>query len=187
MSSVVTNDFRRSALELLKNDIENITSNYYAGLARSDDLAPAIVEANSLFSQNQVRQTLQSVKRLSNVSFVVPTVEWKQGETYEAYTDKNYDQTNFYVVNSDNEVFICIEQPVNEFGTVQVTGVQEPTSTLAGGVGVTFETSDGYKWRYVYKISNLAYAQFYSRGFMPVKTMTDVSVIPEEADQYTLQ
>ena len=187
MSSVVTNDFRRSSLELLKNDIETGASNYYIGLARSDDSAPSIVEANSLFSQNQVRQTLQGIKKLVNVSFVIPTVEWRQGEIYNAYSDKDYDQERFYVVNSFNEVFVCVEQPVNEFGEVQITGIEEPTAALAGNTGITFETSDGYRWRYMYKISNLAYAQYHSRSFIPVKSMTDVSIIPEEDEQYTLQ
>lgn len=187
MSSVVTNDFRRSQLELLKNDIETGAANYYIGLARSDNSAPTIVEPDSLFSQNQVRQTLQGLKRIFNVSYVVSTVEWQQGVIYNPYTDKDFDQTNFYVINSNNEVFICIEQPVNEFGTIQTTGSQEPTSTLANGVGNTFETNDGYRWRYLYKISNLAYAQFSSKSYIPVKKMVDISFIPEEDEQYTLQ
>lgn len=188
MTSVVTNDWRKLSLDLLIDDILSGTSRYYIGLAKSTDSDGSTVEPNSIYAQSQARHTLQSVKRLSNAAFVVPTVQWQQGEVYEPYTDRNYDQTNFYVLNQFNEVFVCVEQGIDDLGNVQLTGIQEPVASLAGNTGVTFETSDGYKWRYLYKISNLSYAKYKSDTFMPVSLITDAaSSIPEEAEQLQLQ
>jgi hypothetical protein len=187
MTSVVTNDLRKRLLNLLKTDIASDVTNYYIGFAKADS-AGAIIEPNSLYSQNQVRHTLQGVKRLANASFVIPTVEWAIGEIYEPWSDQDYDQTNFYVVNADtNEVFICIAQGKDNQGDVVSTGIEAPTAAAASNIGRTFETSDGYQWRYMYKISNLDYATYRSNSFIPVKNVSEVSFIPEENEQFDLQ
>lgn len=187
MTSVVTNDFRKVLLNFMRQDVASANSRYYVGLARSDS-DEIFSEENSLYAQRKLRHTLQSVKLLSDASFVIPTVEWTIGEIYEPWSDKDYNQTNFYVVNPDtNEVFICIDTAKNPEGVVQPVGTIPPTAALASNTGSTFITPDGYHWRYMYKISNIAYARYRSKSFIPVKEVTRSIGIQEEDEQLNLQ
>lgn len=185
MTSAVTNDFRHLLIDLLKSDIDNGASQYYIGLARAQSFdVPA--DITSLHFQSHVRHTLQSVKTMSNASFVIPTVTWQSGTIYNAYDDNDFDQTNFYVVNSSRELFLCVEKPVNASG-IDVASTIEPTSTLANNTAKTFSTTDGYKWRFLYKISNLAYVNYRTRSYTPVKKVLTSDSIVEESQQYNLQ
>ena len=88
---------------------------------------------------------------------------------YEAYDNNNPYQTNFYVINSSREVFLCIQQGKNADGSAKNSFV-EPTSTLASQEAKTFETGDGYLWRYMYKMSNLALWYIQNKNLYTSKT-----------------
>ena len=76
------------------------------------------LNSGSMYDQSKFRHTLQSVKVLSNASYVVPTVTWvSEDAPYEAYDNNNPYQTNFYVINSSREVFLCIQQGKNADGS----------------------------------------------------------------------
>lgn len=179
MTSIVTNDLRTLLLNQLIQDVEGGDASYYVGISRAENYTPD-ANADSRAEQFRFRNGLQAVKVLSNVSFVVPTVEWQNNDIYNAYTDQDPNQTNFYVINSVNEVFICVESP-NTVSTV------EPTSALANNDVKTFATGDGYLWRYMYTMTNLDFSNFKTRSYMPVKTVTGNPTIAQEIEQLALQ
>ena len=194
MTSAITNQFRSLLLDQLKEDIDGSTENYYIGLARADLITNPTIN-NSVFAQNQVRDSLQSVKALNNASHVVKTVTWSTGFAYEAYSDALPAQENFYVINSLREVFICVEQGKNTEGVVQ-NSVNEPVTTHARAVadgggtaadGKTFTLVDLYKWRFMFRLSNLAYATYKTNQWIPVKKVVSTATIAEEQEQYALQ
>lgn len=178
MTSVVSNDLRTFLLDQFKSDVDN-GSNYYVGISRATDFT-ASSNIGSRAEQLNLRNSLQAVKVLSNVSFVVPTVEWTNNAVYSAYNDSDPNQTNFYVTNSNKEVFICVQSP-NTASTV------EPTSILANGLAQSFLTADGYLWRFMYKMTNLAYSNFRTSTYMPVKKVTGTPTIEQEIQQLNLQ
>lgn len=180
MASAVTNEFRNILLDLFKGDFDSAGTKYYVAIGRSDEYTAATSNVHGRSEQFDFRNTIQSVKVASNISFVVPTVEWASATTYSAYDDKLPNQTNFYVLNSSNEVFICVES-TGSGSTI------EPTSTLAGNSATTFATSDGYKWRFMYKMTGLAYSNFKSNSYMPVKTIVGTPTVTEEVAQKSLQ
>ena len=175
MTSAVTNNLRKYFLDQLKSSVQG-ADNYYVGFARSQDFTPA-TDISSRAEQLKLRNSLQSVKVLSNVSYVIPTVTWTSGTIYQAYDDINSSQTNFYVLNSSNEVYICIEQGDS-------SSIVEPTTSANGK---TFKTSDGYKWRFMYKMSAAALGNFKTSSYMPVKKIDSLTSIPEEANQKLIQ
>ena len=184
MTSAVTNNLRKDLLDYLKSSVDG-ADNYYVGFAKSDDFTPA-TDISSRAEQLRLRNALQSVKVLSNVSFVVPTSTWTSGSIYEAYDDVNSTQSNFYVVNSSDQVFICIEQGKNSSHQA-VSSIVEPVNTTSTG---TFKTSDGYMWRFMYQMSALALENFKTSSYMPVKTLVDSASnlsIPEEIQQRLIQ
>lgn len=185
MSATVTNDLRKFLLDYLRSDVlggDSSSGNYYVAIGRSADFTSG-TNIDSREEQFKFRNSMQMVKVLGNASFVVPTATWQSNDIYEAYSEKDPNQSRFYVVNSSNEVFICIDSP-NTASTV------EPTSSLANHKPFTFKTSDGYYWRYMYTMSNLAYSNFRTSKYTPVKKVTGVTGltrIPQEEEQLRLQ
>ena len=106
MTSSVTTSFNEVFLQEFKNDLDSDGSNYYIGLARPTELT-LTEDFNSRFFQAQYRHRLQSIKSLSNSSFVVDRVNWTNTATYEAYDTST--NNNYHVLNSLNEVFLCVQ------------------------------------------------------------------------------
>lgn len=201
MTSSVTNSFHQVALSRLKSDLDSSAPDYHVGLSRGEVFTET-EDFSSLYFQAQTRHALQSVKTLSNSSFVVPTVQWVENLVYNSWSDK--DLTNTYVLNSENEVFVCVETSTTPDG-VKLPSTVEPqvsdavsTDTLNGFLDVngtgrfarTFRlTGDGYKWRYLYKLSNLAISSYKTNDWLPVKTITATvdGAIPQENEQRRIQ
>lgn len=191
MPASATNSMREHLLTLFKADVDSSSPPYHIGIARSDPVGPAdgITETTvgSQFNQEKFRHTLQSVKIMSNASYVIPVVNWESGEVYEAYDNNNPFQTNFYVINSAREVFLCLEQGRLDDGSIQ-PAFTEPNSFQAKNQAKSFRTSDGYLWRFMYTISNFAAGSFQTRQYAPVKQIVDTgTTIPEEIQQLNLQ
>lgn len=191
MTASVTNSLRSYLLDLLKRDIDSDGVAYYVGISKSE---PFTVEdaittntIGSLNNQLKFRHTLQSVKIMSNNSFVVPTVTWTAEAEYEAYDNNNPFQTNFYVINSRREVFLCVEQAKRSDGS-PASVFDEPLAENANNQTKTFKTFDGYLWKYLYTMSNLAFGTFRTKSFTPVKRVVNRdTTIPEEIEQIRLQ
>lgn len=186
MASENSNQLKQLLFELLSGDLQN--NNYYVGLSRADAFS-AGTSISSVNEQKKLRHALQSVKTVSNISFVVPSVIWQSGTVYNQFDNDDANQTNFYVMNSANEVFVCIARPntVVDGEVIGVNSTIEPTATLASNNAKSFRTSDGYFWRYLYKNSNLAISNYNTSEWLPVKQVLAGATIPEEVEQFALQ
>ena len=189
-----TYQFNSHVMSLLDSDVSQLGGNrFYVALSKSDDWIGGVVPTvdNSLFSQRQFRNKMQAVKRVSAASFVIPRVNWTLSTAYNAYDDSNESQINFYVLNSLFEVFICVEAPIDTAGSITLSTI-EPTKALSvaahpNNPAKSFKTSDGYIWRYMYKMSAYARATFLSAEWMPVKEVGSSPSILEEVEQLALQ
>ena len=129
---------------------------------------------------------LLAAKRItsSDISFALPRRNWTTGTVYDYYrhdygnyitgttttqsansgATNLYDAT-FYVLNSNNNVYKCLDNNSNANSTVEPTGTS--TSILT--------TGDGYKWKYMYSLSASQQVNFLSTDFMAVATDSTVS------------
>ena len=113
----------------------------------------------------------------TDVSYCIPRRNWTTGTTYDHYEHNisssntaNSGATNlfdatYYVINSANAVYKCIENDGNTAST------SEPTSTSNS----IFSTADGYRWKYMYSLSTTQVTNFVSTDFMPVATNSTVA------------
>jgi hypothetical protein len=113
----------------------------------------------------------------SDVSHVIPRRNWTTGTTYDMYEHNisssnaansgatNLFDSNFFVMNSSNAVYKVIENDGATASTV------EPTSTSNS----IFETSDGYRWKYMYSLTSAETLNFMSTDFIHVSTDSTVS------------
>jgi hypothetical protein len=109
-----------------------------------------------------------ALKRItsSDVKHVVPRIDWSPGTVFQEYDDALSDlfDKQFYVKNSQNNVYKCIS---NNYGTIST---QEPTGKSLN----YFTTSDNYKWKYMYSIDDSDELRFLTREYMPVNRNQDV-------------
>ena len=113
----------------------------------------------------------------SDISNVIQRRTWTTGTTYDMYEHNisssnaansgatNIFDSNFYVINSANNVYKVIE---NDGAT---TSTVEPTATSTA----IFSTADGYRWKYMYALTTSEATNFTTTDFIPVSTDSTVS------------
>jgi len=150
---------------------------------------------DSFNDMNEIYDDMIAVKRItsSDVSKVIRKRIWKSNVIYDMYkndyTPKNlsvngqsklYD-AQFYVMNSNYQVYKCIfngQSPTYPAGRPSIV---EPT----GNATSIIESSDGYRWKYMYTINISDYINFVSSDFIPIKN--DPTVISAAVDGAILQ
>ena len=191
MSTVVTQNMKKELMLGTVRSINNTTENYYIGVSRSDawnveDSAPEAKD--NVRIQNDFRNSLQAVHRITAASLVVPRYSWKTGTTYYAYDDlkelADYGSQRWYVANNNNQVYICLRQGTDSTGTAVASTVQPTGENLH-----PFETSDGYVWKFLYAISALDATLFMTNDHMPIDRVlsTDSNSTGNEIKQYEIQ
>jgi len=123
---------------------------------------------------NQLYRNSLFAKRLTNAdaSFVVRRINWEQNTIYDQYDDDNFSYDNdFYVMNTNYKVFKCLD---NNSGAAST---QEPDITLSSTSleEPYVQTSDDYKWKYLYTLNSLQRQKYLTQDWMPVSTNKFVS------------
>ena len=193
MSALVTDQFRILNASNFVESVQNTTNSYYitvglpnptiVGYGRSNTWntnPPAPID-NLAYNKHSGDVTLYG-KRVSssNVRRLVRKIQWTSGTKYEMYrqdysvlnpapltnASRLYD-ANYYVINSDFRVYICIENGSSGSNPKGNNSQDEPTftdlePTRAGDSG------DGYIWKYLFTISPSDIIKFDSTEYITV-------------------
>lgn len=180
MSSIITTNFSTLLAQQFLNLLD-ITANDYLPIVRKSYLfvvlgkqTPWNVGIENPETPGQSTRDLIGyfdrgivAKRitLENASFVIDRHNWTAGVVYRPYGCQICPiGTPFYVLNSKDQVFKCLS---NNNG---VQSTDEPQLFLAATSleEPYFETSDGYKWKYMYTLSSAQKQNFLTSEWMPV-------------------
>lgn len=189
MAAIITDQLRILNAKNFVSDVESSDNSYYSfvGLTnpsdyQSDwDLSPPAPK-DSFDQENDYWDTMVALKKIKpdDVRQMIRKVMWASGTTYDMYrhditrtnTSKpsgatNLYSANYYVVNSDYRVYICLHNGVSPENPEGRPSLDEPTFTdleprAAGTSG------DGYIWKYLYTIKPGDIVKFDSTNFMPV-------------------
>ena len=206
MAAVVTDQFRILNANNFVNSVLDDNNSYYvflglpnssvAGFGRTSTWSTASSGPPSPTDNLQYlyhyRDTGLFGKRITstNIRRVVRKVQWTSNTAYDMYrhdysssnltpnsgTSRLYD-SNYYVINSDFRVYICID---NGSSGTNVNGERskfEPTSTDLQPFSAG---SDGYLWKYLFSISPSDIIKFDSTEYIVVpndwETSTDAQI-----------
>jgi len=177
MSALVTEQFRILNASNFVDSVNDSSNSYYVfvglvnpspssvGFGRSStwDTTPPNPTDNIDYL-NHYESTILFGKKVTgaNIRRVIRKITWTSGQKYEMYRPdysvtnpspnsgslRLYD-ANYYVVNSDFRVYICIDNGSSGISTNGSTSVVEPTFTDLE----PSKLSDGYVWKYLYTIS----------------------------------
>ena len=196
MAAIITNKFRiNNAEQFSESFSETAGETYYLFIGRSHswatDVDPQGVSINEgtdaspptpnddVVSEFYAYDDMIGAKIISSsdVTFCIPRRDWTTGTTYDMY-EHNISSTNaaasgatnlfdstYFVMNSAYAVYKVIENDGATASTV------EPTSTSNS----IFETSDGYRWKYMYSLTSAETLNFMSSDFIHVSTDSTVS------------
>ncbi len=189
MSAIITDQIRILNAKNFVAGVSTSTNSYYAFvglpnptsiLSTWDSAPPAPID--SFNNMNDYHDSMLAVKRITSadVKQIVPKLNWNSGTTYDYYrhdysisnAPPNSGGTslytaNFFVVNSDFRVYICLQNGTTPETPDGKPSLDEPTFTdleprTAGTSG------DGYIWKYLYSIKPADLIKFDSTDFMPV-------------------
>jgi hypothetical protein len=189
MVATITAEMKKRFIDDFKLDADSSAVRYYIGISRSEDWNDsdtATTPVNTEREQRDFRHGLQSVKEVTNFSFVIPRVNWTSGTTYAAYSDTvvAHPTVPYYAMIESNQVYVCLRQGTNAAGVAQPS-----TVAPSGTTNISFTTADGYAWKFLYSIGTLDTAAFKSANFIPVKLQgaTDGSSPATDVEQLAVQ
>lgn len=205
MSAIVTDQFRILNANNFIDSISDTTNSYYVflslpnptavGFGRSTTWDSNVPNPSDNFNNlNHVKDTILFGKRITtnDVRRLIRRVDWKQGTKYEMYrhdynvfnqspitsSTRLYD-ANYYVINSDYRVYVCIDNGSNETNLTGNYSQDEPTfvDLEPSRAGVS---NDGYVWKYLFTVSPSDIIKFDSIEYIPVpnnwETSTDAQI-----------
>ena len=107
----------------------------------------------------------------NDLSYMIRKIDWAANTTYNYYDNQanNLYETDFYVLTASNNVYKCL------YNNDGVPSTIEPSQTTAN----TFQTGDGYIWKYMYTLSGANNAKFSTNEFIPVdaNTLTESAAV----------
>lgn len=154
--------------------VDPISDSIYMFIGRDsawpDDLSPPS-QSNTIDSELETRDNMLVLKKvlISNVAFVIRRINWTYGEVYDEYSSSaNLINSDFYVLTTGNHVYKCLDNADGQPSAI------EPSGTSV----VSFQTGDGYTWKYMYTLSNALINDFLTQDWLPVPT--DEQRLPEQ-------
>lgn len=189
--ATITEEFKKSALDLLLADYNDSDSQWYIAIGRSEewnDSDSPINITNTYDNELDFRQKMQSIKNVQNVSMVVPRVDWSSGTIYSEFdnTVSGYPAEPYYVMTAENDVYVCLVAGKASDGSDVASSIKPNIKTAE-----PFRTSDGYVWKYLYTVDNSDASKYLSGNFMPVKLVSEDYVSGdysnEDSDQFAIQ
>ena len=214
MAAIVTDQFRILNASNFIDSVLDSNNSYYVFLGLSN---PAIVgfgrtstwdtnipnPVDNLEYSSHYRDTALFGKKItsSNIRRVIRNVTWTSNTSYDMYRhdysiynpalnsnlSRLYD-SNFYVINSDYRVYICIDNGSSVTSPKGGKSLDEPTFTDLEP-SVAGESGDGYRWKYLFSVSPSDIIKFDSTEYIVVpndwKTSTNSEIVSIRENGYS--
>lgn len=191
MAATISDDYKRDILRDIYNSHQNInvsagdSDRFYIGIGRPeewDNATDSPPTPNPSFSDIKYFQSsLQSIKLVTDASYVIPRYNWSAGSQYSAWDDKFSSNTTvgptgditgpYYVMTDDNNVYVCIQQGKTAQGSPRNSSFKPVDTT-----GNNFSAGDdGYIWRYMFTVGATGVRKYLSSAYIPVEKIIDSS------------
>jgi hypothetical protein len=185
MPQIITNNFKIYNARKFTDSVDSNEKLYFfIGKSRpwSNETSPPIPVNNSYYDLEYFAENI-AIKKInsSDVSAVVKRHDWAAGTVYTQYdnTDGDLFNKNFYVLTfPEYNVYKCLYNNEGNRSTIKPSG----RSTNI------FTTSDGYKWKFMYALTDTDLLKFFTNDFMAVHTDSLISytAIPGTIDSFVI-
>jgi hypothetical protein len=164
--------------------VVNGDANLYVYIGRPqpwDNESVPDVPDDSLSTEYDVWHDMTAMKRVTaqDIRLGFRRIDWTINTAYDQYDDTaNLNVLDFYVYTDEGKVYKCISNNAAAESTIK------PTQTTGTQV-----TSDGYKWKYMFTISDSLYRKFAVGDYLPIELDSTVitNAVVGSIDQLVLE
>jgi hypothetical protein len=193
MSATITDKFKRELLDGMYRSFSTAYDSgislgdsdlYYVGISRAEEWEEDDNPPTPYPDKETVRifqSSMQAVKRVTDLSYVVPRYNWSAGSIYTAWSDKNHSDTTvgafadiagpYYVITDDLNVYVCLQQGKTSEGVVR-NSIYKP-------IDVSYDPfsagPDGYLWKFLYNVGVYNSRRYLTSEWIPVEYVLDSS------------
>lgn len=168
--SLITNNLKLLFAQTMFDDISSSDNSYYVAIGKvnafADDTSIPNVNTSIEDTEYRIWERLLAAKKvnLNDIRYVATKNQWTSNTIYTEYDIKTVtSETNdHFVISTNRNVYKCV---FNNRGTRSIV---EPTGTSTNII----QTSDGYKWKFLYNIDLSENDKFSTDNFIPVKIIT---------------
>ena len=162
-SSLSTKFSYRNARDLVRaiQDEESSFHVFYGRTLEWEDEENPPVPDNSLTTEYAAWHDMTALKKVDfqDVRLGFKRIDWVSGTIFDQYDDTvDLSTKNFYVYTDEKKVYKCISNNNDTESTVK------PTHTTNS---ITAET-DGYKWKYMFTLTDSLLRKFFVPGYLPI-------------------
>ena len=179
MAILIRDQARVQQARSFYRDIYNDNDRYFLVASRTQtwttDTSPDTSYDNRV-DMSQFRRDILFAKKVQNadVAMLARRIDWTTGTVYDQYDDAlttshtapsgatTLSAANFYVLTDEFNVYKCLNNNFGGQSTVKPTGT---------GTEV-FETSDKYKWKFMFQIGSSDRTKFLSTEYLPVRKVS---------------
>ena len=171
MPQILTSNFKVYSASQFVDSLAGTNSLYlFIGrpLSWENDISPPS-PINNEFEDNNYWADSIALKKITpnDVKLVVRRVDWVSGTVYSQYDNTNpILNTNFYVLtHNENNVYKCL---FNNNGALSTDMPSSRSSSI-------ITTADGYRWKYLYSLTDADLLKFLTNNYMPVNIDGSIS------------
>lgn len=170
--------YNKFIFETIKNSISSNTNILYAFASKNipfENNIPEDVFLSVKKSKANPQYQLEFGKRLTSNDFsaIIKKITWTSGTVYTRYDDEDIDllTKNFFVMTLPEteggyrHIFKCLKNGNNSASLNKPDIIQT----------TPFDKADGYRWKYLYSISQLEYDKFASDLYIPIIANNDIT------------
>ena len=111
----------------------------------------------------------------ADIAPMVRNIPYQSDYVFTMYDDQDADMfdEDFYCVVDESSfyhVYKCLDNNLSVNSTVQPVFAH-----ITGANSIVYQTSDGYRWKYMYSIASADYDQFATENYVPVYANTTVT------------
>lgn len=163
-SSLSTEINYRNARQFVDAVVNDSTKTFYVFVGRpqawpNDNVPPVVT--STLTSEYNAWYDITAMKRIrqQDIRLGFKRIDWVSGITYTEYSpDIDLSTTSFYVFTNENKLYKCITNNNNSPSTVKPTHITADIQKL----------SDGYRWKYMFSLSDSLMRKFAVSSYLPI-------------------
>lgn len=191
MAATITENLKRDILTDLYNSTQNVgldsgqdSDRFYLAIGRSEEWDSDVIPPAPNPSKRDVLEfqaSIQSMKLVPDVSYVVPRHSWTFGNFYEAWDDEYNSNTTisasgdiqnpYYVLTDDDNVYVCLQKGFTSQAIPRPSSYK-PIDTSGNPFAAG---DDGYIWKFLYNIGAAESRKYLTSAYMPVEKVLDSS------------
>jgi len=182
VTNISTTNFKKTNADNFISSLEDHP--IYIGLGKTSPWNIEIEPEEPIDSQEYLINTWNNIIELrkilqTNSSLLTKRINWEYGNTYDEYShDMNIEEKKFYVITDELNVYKCINNNNNSISTIKPTGTSLDT----------FQTEDGYIWKFLFRIDTIRSVKFLSNEYFPIRKVTsaDEDQLQWEVQQHAI-